>query len=272
MSSDQKPVQRTARASFTLIELLVVVAIIAVLVAMLLPTLNSARENARRAQCASNLHQLVVALQLYDQDNGALPIGRWNYPNYLGEWTHIILRDNYKIPEKLTLCPSAAAWTGTLGSWKSNGQGGRLHYYYFGGNGNYPACTNPPCNQVDGWWYAHFAARNDGYFPVVSIHNVSGNTSLVNPRLPPHRQFLLFDALYRPEFVPFSVSTSPVRSNHLRPNGQGAGGNVVFVDGHVEWQSVVPGRTWNLVNGAISTYQMYWTPGDPRPSGVAVWP
>lgn len=62
------------RASFTLIELLVVVAIIAVLAAILLPTLQNARERGKRALCANNLRQLGVGLFLYaDENRGYLP-------------------------------------------------------------------------------------------------------------------------------------------------------------------------------------------------------
>ena len=54
---------------FTLIELLVVVAIIAVLVAILLPALGSAREQARFLACASNFHAIGISLEMYAQDN-----------------------------------------------------------------------------------------------------------------------------------------------------------------------------------------------------------
>ena len=66
------------KRGFTLIELLVVVAIIAILVALMLPSLAKAREQAKRVTCMSNHRQIVMGLRTYAQDNGDyMPF--WDY-------------------------------------------------------------------------------------------------------------------------------------------------------------------------------------------------
>lgn len=90
---------RHVRAGFTLIELLVVIAIIAILVSMILPAVQQAREAARRAQCASQLKQVGVALHGYHEMHGSFPPGlvwdrvgpNWDASHHRTNWCIAIL-------------------------------------------------------------------------------------------------------------------------------------------------------------------------------------
>ncbi len=73
-----------SRPGFTLVELLVVIAIIGILIAMLLPAIQAARESARRANCASNLRQLAIGVNTYSERNGEqLPPSTYNHHSWI---------------------------------------------------------------------------------------------------------------------------------------------------------------------------------------------
>ncbi len=66
-------VRTRPRNGFTLVELLVVIAIIGVLVALLLPTIQAARESARRSECTSNLKNLALGCLNYEASQTSIP-------------------------------------------------------------------------------------------------------------------------------------------------------------------------------------------------------
>jgi prepilin-type N-terminal cleavage/methylation domain-containing protein/prepilin-type processing-associated H-X9-DG protein len=86
-----QPRKIVGRTGFTLVELLVVIAIIGILVALLLPAIQAARESARRSECQNHLKQIGLAIQNYNDTQRAFPMGRNRTDQFGVSWAFRLL-------------------------------------------------------------------------------------------------------------------------------------------------------------------------------------
>lgn len=236
--------KKTLVGAFTLIELLVVIAIIALLMAILIPTLQRAREQSRRIVCSNNLKQISISLHMYGNENdGRLPLnvgGYWLWDIAYSTSDYIIRtggskntfycpadptkKSNMAIVWQYTQDPPFTATSNSVLEPETN----RDSYYrvtgYFWMMDTKIGRTFHPEGIPKKDWIKNLNATQPATTELITDATLSTGpdpktASFVEVRGGLYARWQLFD-----------------RTNHLTRGDKPDGGNIAFLDGHLEWR------------------------------------
>lgn len=258
--------KRTGMHAFTLIELLVVIAIIALLLAIVLPALQTAKLIARQVVCSAQMKQWALGVHLYANDNDeTLP----PYANTIGTDGNAVNR--------------ATCWYNRLAPYVAENGGGVLY------QGNWGFFKTRKCPMGKGpwgddavWIGVYFGRYEKKYSPFVFLNRVENNT-VVNKTTPAKTvsikvpsEFLMMldvrrDHTFNPFDYPWQVDTdgdgmndsyaagsNKWLNNSARPKIHRGGCNVALFDGHVE--GVKYGDFWEIGANGYPVHR-YWYNG-----------
>ena len=244
------------RKGFTLVELLVVIAVIALLMSILMPVLRKARDQAQRILCGNNLRNLAFSLTMCaDKDNNKLPTSGGNWPWDISFGTAYQMVKNMGADVSSITIPPGSGPTYLPLDYAT-------HFYC-------PANLVQKKNRSVYWFYTA-GYHNAGYaFILKAPWNGNGKTPVLGggtDGLSPDPSKIWIDRIdvdmassrelvadatlcnmnsgvqkypngnFGEVWTPYNPGTEVNRTNHIISDGKCPGGNIGFVDGHVEWR------------------------------------
>ena len=210
------PQPTSTRHAFTLIELLVVIAIIAILAAMLLPALASAKQRAWTIACNSNLHQISLGLTMFADDNGGY------FPK----------------------SGSTILWNPTTPDAPTNGwmqqifdMVGNTNVFHCPGNAQLPANNQSPFNYFNGVRAAYIASDpvNPHFAPVKATRILLPTAYVLSGDTIDNGQYFDRNDCDKDDYSQNCVGGLENGFNWVDWQAHSKGQNVLFADGHAKW-------------------------------------
>jgi len=271
-----------AHSAFTLIEVLVVVAIIALLISILLPSLRAAREQARNLSCGSNLYTTGHGFLYYAEANKDFFPGAGSWPELIGPYIHrerkgnmvnidrVLGSDEYLARVDTYLCPGDEQYitSGMVFKKLPSGQTVRALYALSYGINSY--VSYPLTNVAAARAGASFAAYQvspkitTGADGLTRIFNNLNKTSTIKR----HSDIVLAtdagqDDLFVTRYADLAWDWDPEEDVPGVPSDLGQlevhhrkGNNFIFADGHVEFKKVLPG----IFMEGVPVFPNHWLP------------